>query len=183
VEGNTAANGDWEVTVLTADTFSLNGSTGNGAYTSGGTFSGQQGHSRATLNVPKVQGGTEAIYTEGSVVSELAHGTAPFQPASKTVDVNLHARPYIVGPTGTQLVNSTAGVGSTKILAGTVTLSGGTAAVTLTNDASFTSNTTYFVIAISRTGANAVMVTKTNGAAFTLTGTGTDDVDYVAVGY
>src|SRR5574344_708818 len=37
VGGNTAANGTWVVTRLTADTFSLNGSVGNGAYTSGGT--------------------------------------------------------------------------------------------------------------------------------------------------
>lgn len=37
VVGNTAANGDWTITVLTADTFSLNFSSGNGAYTSGGT--------------------------------------------------------------------------------------------------------------------------------------------------
>jgi hypothetical protein len=37
VLGNTAANGDWTITVLTANTFSLNGSIGNGAYTSGGT--------------------------------------------------------------------------------------------------------------------------------------------------
>lgn len=37
VAGNTAANGSWSVTVLTANTFTLNGSTGNGAYISGGT--------------------------------------------------------------------------------------------------------------------------------------------------
>ena len=37
VAGNTAANGAWNVTVVTATTFSLDGSTGNGAYTSGGT--------------------------------------------------------------------------------------------------------------------------------------------------
>jgi len=37
VAGNTAANGSWTITVLTANTFSLNGSVGNGAYTSGGT--------------------------------------------------------------------------------------------------------------------------------------------------
>jgi hypothetical protein len=36
VGGNTAANGVWLITVLTADTFSLNGSVGSGAYTSGG---------------------------------------------------------------------------------------------------------------------------------------------------
>ncbi len=36
VGGNTAANGLWVVTVTNSTTFSLNGSTGNGAYTSGG---------------------------------------------------------------------------------------------------------------------------------------------------
>lgn len=37
VGGNTAANGDWVVTVLTSTTFSLDGSVSNGAYTTGGT--------------------------------------------------------------------------------------------------------------------------------------------------
>ena len=37
--GNTAANGTFTVTVADANTFSLNGSTGNGAYTGGGAFS------------------------------------------------------------------------------------------------------------------------------------------------
>ena len=37
VGGNTAANGDWTITNLTSTTFSLDGSTGNGSYTSGGT--------------------------------------------------------------------------------------------------------------------------------------------------
>jgi hypothetical protein len=36
VGGNTAANADWEVRVISANTFELKGSTGNGAYTSGG---------------------------------------------------------------------------------------------------------------------------------------------------
>lgn len=38
VGGNTAANGTFVVTVLDGNTFSLDGSTGNGAYTSGGTW-------------------------------------------------------------------------------------------------------------------------------------------------
>jgi len=37
VVGNTAANGAWSITVVDADHFSLSGSVGNGAYTSGGT--------------------------------------------------------------------------------------------------------------------------------------------------
>lgn len=38
VGGNTAARGTWQVTVLTATTFSLDTSVGNGAYTRGGRF-------------------------------------------------------------------------------------------------------------------------------------------------
>lgn len=38
VGGNTAANGTWVITVTGPDTFSLDGSEGNGAYTSGGTW-------------------------------------------------------------------------------------------------------------------------------------------------
>ena len=38
VLGNTAANGTFNVTKVNANTFSLDGSTGNGAYTSGGTW-------------------------------------------------------------------------------------------------------------------------------------------------
>ena len=38
VQGNTAANGVWTITVINGTTFSLNGSTGNGASTGGGTW-------------------------------------------------------------------------------------------------------------------------------------------------
>jgi hypothetical protein len=38
VEGNTAANGTWTVANVTTDTFELVGSTGDGAYTSGGRW-------------------------------------------------------------------------------------------------------------------------------------------------
>jgi hypothetical protein len=37
VGGNTAANGDWVITKTSATKFTLDGSEGNGAYTSGGT--------------------------------------------------------------------------------------------------------------------------------------------------
>lgn len=38
VGGNTAANGTFQITNVSANTFSLDGSTGNGAYTSGGSW-------------------------------------------------------------------------------------------------------------------------------------------------
>jgi len=47
VGGNTAANGTWTITRLTAATFSLNTSIGNGAYTAGGTITGAYSPMRA----------------------------------------------------------------------------------------------------------------------------------------
>jgi hypothetical protein len=49
VNGNTAANGNWLITVLTANTFSLTASVGNGAYTSGGTCIARRIGSRCAL--------------------------------------------------------------------------------------------------------------------------------------
>ena len=47
-EGNTAANGEWQITRLSATSFSLNGSTGNGSYTGSGKFAGGGGHTSDT---------------------------------------------------------------------------------------------------------------------------------------
>lgn len=60
VGGNTAANGTFTITRVSADTFSLNGSTGNGSYTSGGTWK-STGLYKVTLT--------------GSVLSSLAAGS------------------------------------------------------------------------------------------------------------
>jgi hypothetical protein len=57
VQGNTAANNTWVVTVTSSTQFSLNGSTGNAAYTSGGTASA----------VSMGDGGGGQFYWEGPV--------------------------------------------------------------------------------------------------------------------
>lgn len=54
VGGNTAANGDWTVTVVDATNFTLNGSTGNSAYTSGGTVA--RFRIPLTVNHPELAG-------------------------------------------------------------------------------------------------------------------------------
>ena len=56
VGGNTAANGTWTVTVVDQDHFSLNGSTGSGVYTSGGTavLFGDWGGARVWLSPDNV---------------------------------------------------------------------------------------------------------------------------------
>jgi hypothetical protein len=75
VTGNTAANNQWIVTVISAgSTFSLNGSTGNGAYVTGGAasktgvFWGKNLDSTNTINILVNSGGT--------VICEIQPGEA-----------------------------------------------------------------------------------------------------------
>jgi hypothetical protein len=70
VVGNTAANGTFTITVIDANTFSLDGSTGNGAYTSGGTWH-VTGLYSATLDAQAsdgyASGTTYFVYTSWTV--------------------------------------------------------------------------------------------------------------------
>ena len=60
VGGNTNANGIWQITVLTANTFQLIGSTGNSAYTSGGTAQLLNGAGDTALTTSAVGAGLSA---------------------------------------------------------------------------------------------------------------------------
>lgn len=62
VAGNTAANGNWIITVASSTTFSLNTSVGNGVYTSGGTIETQA--PRTSQPVWAVQ---KFVYTAGNL--------------------------------------------------------------------------------------------------------------------
>ena len=68
------------------------------------------------------------------------------------------------------------------IVQDTVTLVGGTATVTLSGSAAFSSATSYSCVAIDETSAAAVKVTQTSGTSITFTGTGTDVIRFIAVG-
>lgn len=63
----------------------------------------------------------------------------------------------------------------TQLVSGSVVLSGGSATVTIAN-----ARLVKMAIASSQT-ANAARVSATSGNTFTITGTGTDRVDYIAV--
>jgi hypothetical protein len=77
VNGNTAANGSFTITVLNSTQFQLNGSTGNGAYTSGGTW---------------------AYNPNGaSYIAPTYNWLAPLQPVYDSVT----DRVYFAGPGGT----------------------------------------------------------------------------------
>jgi len=64
----------------------------------------------------------------------------------------------------------------------TVTLVGGTATVTLSGSAAFSSATSYSCVAIDETSAAAVKVMQTSGTSITFTGTGTNVIRFIAVG-
>lgn len=69
VGGNTAANGTFTVTVVDTDTFSLDGSTGSGVYTSGGSWH-VSGLYTFSLTVTQANG-----YVSGSTYTVLVSGT------------------------------------------------------------------------------------------------------------
>lgn len=71
--GNTAANGTWTVTTLTSTTFSLNSSTGNGTYTSGGYFIGSDLALNGSANMAG-QGGV-LVYGPRAIYGGAPYGT------------------------------------------------------------------------------------------------------------
>lgn len=66
VGGNTAANGTWVITVVDANSFSLRTSVGNGAYTSGGTWTAATG-STTTISSGPHDISTAANYSGGAL--------------------------------------------------------------------------------------------------------------------
>jgi len=60
VGGNTAANGTFTITRVSADTFSLDSSTGNGSYTSGGTWN-VTGLYKVTVDCTEANGFEEGV--------------------------------------------------------------------------------------------------------------------------
>lgn len=62
VGGNTAANGGWPVTVVNTTNFTLNTSTGNGAYTSGGTWAYE-----TTVRVPRLVNCTISVRAPATI--------------------------------------------------------------------------------------------------------------------
>ena len=91
VGGNTAANGSWYVTRIDANTFSLDGSEGNGSYTSGGTATrllrladilpanyrrGLIIFTRLETNNPTITNGTFRIYFLKEPFAQIADNAA-----------------------------------------------------------------------------------------------------------
>lgn len=73
-------------------------------------------------------------------------------------------------------------LGALHAVNGTATLSSGSATVTLTSPASFTSSSTYSCIATDQTAANAVKVANSSATQFVVTGTSSDVIAYQCMG-
>lgn len=115
------------------------------------------------------------ITATDQLISQVATGTPPIVVASTTPVDNLVAHPEAYNSAGTQRTD-------VHHVYGTVALSGGTATVSLTGNAIFTSNSTYVCQANDETAAAAVKITRTSGTSITFTGTTTDTVAYHCVG-
>jgi hypothetical protein len=113
--------------------------------------------------------------TAARLLSTAATGTAPLAVASTTPVANLNAHPLTYNAAGTQQANA-------KIVIDFVTLSAGTASVTFTGSAVFTSASSYMCAPNNASALNAVRVTKVSGTQITVTGTGTDIIGYICVG-
>jgi hypothetical protein len=133
VGGNTAANGTFQVENVTANTFQLVGATGNGNYTSGGTWTGviaitAPNHGLRTgqqITISGVQGATGAngtffVTVVNANTFTLNGTTGTPLGAAYTADTGTYALP--VDATGATPV----GVALTPIYTGTITAVSGT---------------------------------------------------------
>jgi hypothetical protein len=161
-----------DVAIKTVDNFSVNPViakattltiSGNG--TIGGTF----GVTGAQTN--------SSTMTATRFISNIATGTAPVSVTSTTPCTNVHAYPVAYNHD-----NSDAQAVLLKWVYGASTLSGGTATVTLTGSAVFSGSSAYLVFGSNTSNANAFKIVNSSGTQFTITGTGTDTIKWVALG-
>ncbi|WP_254616498.1 hypothetical protein [Burkholderia metallica] len=75
-----------------------------------------------------------------------------------------------------------AGVNAPHMVQGSVALSSGSATVTLSGSAVFSTSSSYMCTASDTTAANAVKVSQGSGTSITFTGTGTDTVQFLCAG-
>lgn len=181
VNGCTAANGTYQITVISSTTFSLNGTTGNGGYTSGGTVNTTP-HAypvNFTEGTPVLAVGNDG-YTAAQV-STTAFGDAIFQAttnqpftsvaSSLTVNQATNYQTTIAGGSnGQSLPQSTINVASTTT-ASTTIASGSTGVSLPTGTINVASATAFpsggYLQVQTTEGIQLVTYTGTTGTTFT----------------
>lgn len=107
VVGNTAANGTWQITVTDSTHYSLNGSTGNGAWSSGGTQIQSAAGVEAWLEITTATTVTAPVvamnsYTNQDGSTGRAGGNLTFPAAATVLDAMIGPLPMQSGDTGVQ---------------------------------------------------------------------------------
>ena len=108
-------------------------------------------------------------------ISTTPTGSAPFTVTSTTPVANLNTSPVTYEISGTQDANP-------HLVRGFCTL-GSNCSITLVGSAIFSATANYNCIAQDETAAAATKVVRSSASAFVLTGTGTDNLSYVCVGF
>jgi hypothetical protein len=128
-------------------------------------------------------GGNSSSYTLGptgfispvQIQSTVSSGIPPFEVKSTTPVANLAATPTTYNAAGKQQTN-------THIVADQCSL-GMNCNVALAGDAAFSSATSYQCAATDATSAGVVRVSQISGSAVVFSGTGTDVIHFICVGY
>ena len=117
VAGNTAANENWTITKVSDNTFSLNGSVGNGSYTSGGTWTSDS--VSRTIDVPGPNGKRRVLvdgtqFTDCNFYKQFTYPTTTYDRAFLEI-VSDDGTVYVPGTVGTfaKVVNLTITAGTT----------------------------------------------------------------------
>lgn len=171
--GNLEANGTWEITVIDTNTFSLNGSTGSGAWTSGGSAR-LRTNTRVALASPVTQniastGGGRSAWTAATVDVTTSLSTTSFK-EHRYSDSLIIAAAFTTGKVGHYTLPSTLNLSgyqqvSLWLYFGTSVPSAGTLELRLCSDA--TGDVTVNTISLPSTAATTswMPVTVDTGAA------------------
>lgn len=181
VNGNTTTNGIWSITVVNSTTFTLNGSTGNGAYTGGGTvattaFSGPTNLWEGTPVLAVGNDGYTAAQVSQTYTGDAFFTTTTNNPftgtsTSFTVSTASNNTTVIAAPSGGQsLPQTTINVNTTtpftaSIASGSNNVSLPTGTINVVSTAGFPSGGTLFVNTTE--GTQYVTYTGTNATQFT----------------
>lgn len=110
-------------------------------------------------------------------------GTVNMATAAVSGNAFISGSAFITGQGGMPLYDTTGtGVNGPHMVQGSIALASGSATVTLSGSAAFTSASSYVCTANDTTAANPVRVSQGSGTSITFTGTGTDTVRFLCTG-
>jgi hypothetical protein len=138
VEGNSSANGTFIITVVSPTSFTLNGSTGNGAWTSGGTVAFQAiPADPSMIQAIVINALTAATGTTATVITPVLGNTGALPLAATTIDL-LIAQANAVDPTlFTTLISAFSAVAKAAVLFNALKLTAAEFVFAMTNAVSF----------------------------------------------